>query len=390
MYMRFIYFVIFFGILLFGCIQQPDVGVGCQFDNPPCNSNEVCVNNQCIIKSGCQFNNPSCNATENCLNNLCILKGGCQYSNPVCDDEHSCLNNSCVLKSGCQYNNPPCASNYDCRNNRCIPRSIPPNVSSNTTPNGKTELVCGSPINITMTEDNINDANYLVFSETGSDIRVVCQKPCQLSNNLLKKKYTGLKKAIASLKSIVGLEFASKIRPIDFHFTSDSVCGDFEDFSYGTGFASIDENGHGVACTFDYEKTNIIVSLTEDNACRAAGQLLSVHEAGHLLLPIQSYTPSEHFVKMLSFYIAGYWDGNDASKDSSFLFNISACDDRMKSFAPLPYGLCKLYGIDVDSYVEIFAQASGEMSNHDLKNAVDTFAGKDTGQAFQNANITLT
>lgn len=360
--MRF-YYLIILVVFLFGCLQQPEP------------------------QTGCQFNNPSCNANENCLNNLCILKSGCQYNNPVCDDEHSCLNNSCALKSGCQYNNPPCASNYDCRNNSCIPRSIPPNVFSNTTPNGKTELVCGSPINITIAEDNINNANYLVFSEADSDMRIVCQKPCQLSDDLLRKKYAGLKKSIASLKSIVSLEFASSIRPVDFHFTSDSVCGNYEDFSYGTGFANIGKNGHGVVCTFDYEKSNIIVPLTEENACRTAGQLLSVHEAGHLLLPIQSYPPSEHFVKMLSFHISGYWGGNDASEDSSFVFNISACDNRMESYAPLPYYLCNLYGIDVGSYDELFTSTS--MSNSDLKDAADALTGKDTSQAFLNANISL-
>ncbi|MFH1520493.1 MAG: hypothetical protein ABID61_02510 [Candidatus Micrarchaeota archaeon] len=360
--MRFVYIIILV-VLLLGCIQQSEPSIGCQ------------------------FNNPSCNTNENCINNYCILKSGCQYNNPICDDEHACINNLCTLKSGCQYGNPPCTSGYDCHTNRCIP--VPLNISNNITPNNQQEI-CGFPINITVVDDVINGADYIVFSEVGSDLRVVCQKPCQLSDNLLKKKYVGLKKSILSLKSIVGLEFTSQIRPIDFHFTSDSACGNFEDFSIGTGFAGIDGNGHGIACTFDYEKTNIIVPLTEENACRTAGQLLSVHEAGHLILPIQSYTPSEHFVKMLSFHISGYWDGNDASKESSFLFNISACDDRMKSFAPLSYELCRLYGIDVNQYDEIFAQATGEMSNNDLKNAVDTIAGKDTSQAFQNANIILT
>ncbi|MBS3166293.1 hypothetical protein J4444_04175 [Candidatus Woesearchaeota archaeon] len=53
-----------------------------------------CVNNQCL--RGCNFNEPSCDSNNQCINNQCVPKIGCQYHNPNCDTNYTCQSNSCV------------------------------------------------------------------------------------------------------------------------------------------------------------------------------------------------------------------------------------------------------------------------------------------------------
>ena len=93
--------------------------IGCTYSNPPCNSNQNCVNDQCVLKSGCTYNNPPCGDSYDCIANQCILKKGCKYNNPACDEDHNCINNVCVLKPGCRYDNPPCDDKHACFSNSC-------------------------------------------------------------------------------------------------------------------------------------------------------------------------------------------------------------------------------------------------------------------------------
>lgn len=96
---------------------------GCSHDNPSCDSNQDCVNNNCVLKSGCSFNNPVCGANYDCVENECILKTGCQYDNPTCYDNQECINGECVQGTGCEYYNPPCGNDFDCINNECTAKS---------------------------------------------------------------------------------------------------------------------------------------------------------------------------------------------------------------------------------------------------------------------------
>ena len=137
--------------------------------------------------------------------------------------------------------------------------------------------------------------------------------------------------------------------------------------------------------------------FNEANACRNAGMLLEIHETGHALFDDTSvtYWIQENFAKTLSFYVTGYYDGGEVNNDNSFIFGISACDDRMQTPAPLNYQLCKLYGLDVASYKQIFVRmdskrAEGlDVNDHVFKSILDEVAGQDTGEAFLNANVSL-
>ncbi|MFA6268772.1 MAG: amidohydrolase family protein [archaeon] len=67
-------------------IQQSSVSQGCKYNNPSCESDYNCVNNQCTLKLGCQYNNPNCNAGSNCINNKCVLT--------VINSVDACINQS--------------------------------------------------------------------------------------------------------------------------------------------------------------------------------------------------------------------------------------------------------------------------------------------------------
>jgi len=69
-------------LFVFGCTTQPSTSQ----ENIPQS-----------VSQGCQYNNPSCESDYNCVNNQCVLKLGCQYNNPVCNDDSDCINNQCVL-----------------------------------------------------------------------------------------------------------------------------------------------------------------------------------------------------------------------------------------------------------------------------------------------------
>ena len=93
---------------------------GCNYDNPPCDSDEDCENNICVLKKGCWYNNPSCDSSHECQANICVLKPGCLYDNPACGEDYRCVGNECVLKPGCQYDNPACGESYNCIDNICV------------------------------------------------------------------------------------------------------------------------------------------------------------------------------------------------------------------------------------------------------------------------------
>jgi hypothetical protein len=367
---------------------------GCEYDNPPCEENHTCLDNECVLKQGCEYGNPPCGSSYDCIENACVLKEGCEYGNPSCGWSYDCIDNKCVLKTGCTYNNPPCGSSYDCISNACVLKkgckyNNPPCGSGYECKGNECVSECDIPSSIYSFDESIGGEEYIVYSASGSDVRIACQKPCPMSNSFLEKKFTGLKKSVEDMEDIVGHDLPSEKTPMYFHYTSDSVCGDFEDFETGTGFATTDPKGRATACMFDYEKDNILVPFTEETACSKTSHLLSVHEAGHHLLGFDSYWPEEYFVKMLSFHVSGHFSGNDPSDESNFEFGMSACDDTMQSFAELPYYLCTMYGIDVDDYDDIFPELDRLYSLLEFKDVVDDIAGEDTEDAFEAADLEL-
>jgi 3D (Asp-Asp-Asp) domain-containing protein len=240
---------------------------------------------------------------------------------------------------------------------------------------------------------SIDGVDYLVYYTPGSKVLLLCQQPCPMSSQLMTSLYSGLKKSIDELVQIAGIDFPRG--PIEAHFTDDSICGNLSDFSTGSAFNTISPEGKGTLCLFFYGRTVRGIPFDENNVSRVAAHQLSVHEAVHQLFvdTTVDYWTQEYFCVMLSFYISGYYIGGDVTDDSSFEFGISPCDQRIEPYVKLPYQLCKLYGIDVDSYDSIFRQMDAKrkqgitISTRTFKEIIDDVAGQDTSQAFINAEL---
>jgi hypothetical protein len=243
----------------------------------------------------------------------------------------------------------------------------------------------------------VSSAEYDVYARPGSEIRLVCQQPCPIPESIAKKTYAALESSINNLTTTAGVDFVDAYAPLDFHYTSDSLCGRYVEGL--TGNYNRPPGLNGFVCTFNYEKNSsqAMLPMDESSACRRASTLLSVHEAVHALFDGTNvtYWIQEDFAKMLSFHIAGYYEGGDVNSDDSFLFGWSACDERAKDYAPLNYELCSLYGIDVGSYNTVFRgmddrrRAGRDVTDHVFKEILDDVAGEDTSQAFSNANRSL-
>ena len=149
-------FGIFIVLLFFsGCIQQPESTyicpdgtevidpslceleeepeeelIGCTYNNPSCELDHVCVENECILKQGCNYDNPSCDENYNCISNECVLKQGCTYDNPSCEEGQTCIDNSCFES---------CIGSNDCKENEVCFDNICAEVEC------KEDLDCDSP-----------------------------------------------------------------------------------------------------------------------------------------------------------------------------------------------------------------------------------------------------
>jgi len=287
-----------------------------------------------LLFSGCIANNlPDQNI--NVKSNV-----GCNYSNPYCDyNTQNCIDNQCVTKTGCLYLNPDCNSDSVCNDNICVSKEVTCEVPKDIIISS-TEIAAN--VYNETTQEYVHDKEpYDIYTRPNSDIRIVCQKPCSISQELLEKKYGALEKSITELKSIVGINFIDKITPISFHYTEDNVCGKYWQGMTGYYNNNSDDN-LGQVCLFNYDKNNIIVPLDLQNACRSTGNLLEVHEAGHALFEDAniSYWIQENFVKMFSFYISGYYNGTtvngnsnenrcNETHDDCFLLHMSACNKEV-------------------------------------------------------------
>lgn len=311
---------------------------------------------------------------------------GCAYDNPSCDEDYDCIDNECVLKEGCQYDNPPCDSNEECIDNQCIKTSL-----------------CEIPSSLSKSQDTIEGEYYDVYTEPGSSFRVVCQQPCPIDEDILKAKYAGAKKAIGKLIELTGVDVDDSQKPVDIHLNGDDECGSAEKVleSWGiSGFAARRVDGRGYICLFDLEKTNRILEFNEENACKLEDQTLLVHEYGHELFYARAFASPESFVKAMSFYVSGFWDGNGYESEN-FIKITNACNERLNYWGnDLVYLLCKNHGFQFSDFkpmmteiVDIYESGEGEVldgevSDSQFKEIIDEIVGEDTEATFIEAGWT--
>jgi hypothetical protein len=266
--------------------------------------------------------------------------------------------------------------------------TLPP---STTTTSSVIIETCNVPNDINHFTETIGGFEYIVYARPNSQVRLACQTPCPMSDDFLKKLYTGAENGINKMISITGLNVPDGLTPVYLHYTSDNVCGDLKDFPLGTGFGTVDSQGRATLCMFDYEKDNLCIPFEEAYLCVDCGNILTEHEVGHFLINFDDYKTEEGFIDVITEYTQVALNcGYNFSCDPG----ISAChewNNFTNGIYPLSYYLCRLYGIDVDSYKGFFQSIgnANALSNQELKNALDAFYGVDTTEAFIKAGIIL-
>ena len=232
--------------------------------------------------------------------------------------------------------------------------------------------------------------SYDAYSLPDSGLRIVCQQPCAIPEDLLKKRLLGAEEAVASLLELTVLDVLPNNKPTDIHVTSSAECGDYDEifaeYGYVARFFGIRFDDTSYMCLWEYDDDNLVLPLNDENAQKIEAQQVLIHEYSHIIFDGRTTvfaSKFEDFVKALSFYISGYWDGNEL-KSENFSKATSACDPYLEKPAKDVYELCTKCGFsfnDISVLLQKMDEANaggGTVDMAELKIIFDSITGKDT------------
>lgn len=212
---------------------------------------------------------------------------------------------------------------------------------------------------VTITNREGVDATYDAYLSPFSDIRVVCQQPCKVPEQLLMAQLVGAQLALDKLLDVTQLDVLDSLKPVDIHVSSDHECGDYETRKAEDGYVYLfagtrtDERGGGsYMCLWDFERENLTIPFNEMTASKIERQVGFVHEYTHILFYDRSFHSPEDFAKGLSFYVSGLGHGADSyeAQERGLPFYsepvTTACDPDLEAWAPDLYSLCMKCGFD--------------------------------------------
>jgi len=195
----------------------------------------------------------------------------------------------------------------------------------------------------------------IYYYEEDPNIRIVCQQPCPISDDILEKKLKGAQTAISNLLGLTEVDVVSSLQPVDIHLTSDIECGNYQEKLAQYGYVSRSSGGRpeniggSFMCLWEWDDENLVLPLNEENAERLEAQSVLVHEYGHILFYRRSFASPEHFVKSLQFYVSGLWDGNGL-EPTNFPLLTDACDPNQDEFSSEVYNLCTNCGFQMADF----------------------------------------
>jgi hypothetical protein len=199
-------------------------------------------------------------------------------------------------------------------------------------------------------------ATYDAYYIPGESFRVVCEQPCEIPENILRKKTEGAYKAIKKLLNLTKADVLQSekydLKPVDIHLTSSTECGEYTPKMNAFAGSRYSYLGGSYICTWEWAKENSILSLhgedAEKNATRLESQALITHEYTHILFYVRSNMSPESFTHTLQKYVAGTWDGS-GYEDKDFPKITSACDPSLNKGQTKPmYNLCKKCGFNLE------------------------------------------
>lgn len=255
--------------------------------------------------------------------------------------------------------------------------------------------------------DELKTAVYDSYQLPDTDFRVVCQQPCPIPQNLLKRKTAGIYNAIERMLELTEMDVLETNKPVNIHLTDDLECNlmeMLENVGFVTGSAGGDQYGDGSKiCTYEWDKENTSLPLNpkyasalgldvEVVALRLDAQLLVIHEYVHILFYDRTFGSPEDFSRAISLYVSGFEeviDYNPVYKVQSLLIP-DACDMHYHDWAVTVYDLCTKCGFNFDDMPALFQkidslyksgkgeEIEGKVSTPQLKDIFDDITGKDS------------
>lgn len=234
-------------------------------------------------------------------------------------------------------------------------------------------------------------STYDTFYLPGANWRVVCEQPCGLTDDLLKKKVLGAGNAIEKLLELTSADALAKYTPIEINVASSSMCGDYA--------ALLAENGYvnryfspkfptpgSYMCLWEADDNKLILPLNDENAMKLEAQMVLIHEYSHIIFQgrVQTWPENfEDFVKAFAFYVSGVWDGNGLLSEN-FPKITDACHSVLQGYAGDVYNLCIKCGFQFDDIATLFQMIDAEkgtgsaISESKLKEIFDTITSHDS------------
>lgn len=242
-------------------------------------------------------------------------------------------------------------------------------------------------------------AQYDAYFIPGETFRIICQQPCPISENILKKKVVGADAAIRALIDLTQIDVLPILEPVDIHLTSSVECGNYQEKLSRNGYVSrfSGTRPQGVTrvtpgsymCLWEYDDEQLILPLNEENALRIEAQTVLVHEYAHILFYTRSFASPEGFVQALQLYVSGAWNGESRGRNN-FPRMTDACNPLLESRATDVYLLCTRCGFQISDFRiilqrvhEIYSRGTGEaiegkVSIAQLKRIIDEITGRDS------------
>ena len=225
------------------------------------------------------------------------------------------------------------------------------------------------------------------YDERTVDFRLVCERNCPVSKNVLDQEFAAIAYAVSTLRGLTKSDINKELLPFEVHASEDSRCPLLQGAAaYKTLYT--DSNGYtrGLLCFFydkiNYDRTKFPYST-------------SIHEVTHLFEHGKYKANSvidEGLSEMLeSFFLKGNnknsfcWQGNAWYKQV-----LKNSDDPHWVGGDLFFELCNQYGFDYDNLPELFRQfgiRNGNVDEKEFVKIINGIVGKDASSLFRNAGV---
>ena len=243
---------------------------------------------------------------------------------------------------------------------------------------------------------------YKAYQIPGDPFRIVCQEPCQLSQEYIYAEYAGFRLAHDNLIKLTGIDTLTELQPVDMHLElKDSICGELP-----VGHASLYSHEHQAYTCSDGPGYYPTIGEKIQKAAQLDGQYFPLHEFMHTIFfgrisgkagNFQDYKAEyfHDFVVPIPSYAIGlldpagfcsYRDSNPPGDYGGWLINELCRQNgfQLKDLALSLIELDKLYQSDGgQNYLQGYKHPLPSVAQY--RDILNRLLGSDTTQAFADA-----